>query len=103
MIVHKLHSRHRKRQTFDEITFDMQPFTKKLKIATWNQLDISALNKAPENLTSKQLDVVWMLSHMHIISNIPMWVRYHCNIFTDNSVVQKVSYLTPIILLFYKL
>ncbi|XP_077263749.1 uncharacterized protein LOC143898274 isoform X3 [Temnothorax americanus] len=89
--------RKRKRRSFDEITFVMHPFTKKLKITTWNQLDISELNQTPDSLMmSKQLDVAWMLLHMHRISDVPMWVGYHSKILIDDSPVQKVSYLTPI-------
>lgn len=40
----------RKRRAFEEVTFEMHPFTKKIKI-----------NKAPDNLSmSKQLGVTWM-------------------------------------------
>ncbi|XP_018358131.1 PREDICTED: uncharacterized protein LOC108757918 isoform X2 [Trachymyrmex cornetzi] len=89
--------RKRKRRTFDEITFDMRPYAKKLKIGTWNQLDISALNEAPENvIMSKQLYIMWMLSHVYRIPHVPMWVGYHSKIFIDNSSVQNVSHLTPI-------
>lgn len=42
-------TRNRKRRVFQEITFEMCPFTRKLKIVTWNQLDISALSKEPTN------------------------------------------------------
>ncbi|CAH2228320.1 jg1066, partial [Pararge aegeria aegeria] len=87
----------RKRRAFEEVTFEMHPFTKKLKITTWSQLDISELNKAPDNLSmSKQLDVTWMLLHKYKISNVPMWVGFHSKILIDDSRVQKVSYLTPI-------
>lgn len=89
--------RKRKRRAFEEITFDMHPYTKKLKISSWNQVDISKLNKTPDSLIiSKQLDVVWMLLHLHRISDTPMWVGYHSKILIDESPLQKVSYLTPI-------
>uniref|UniRef100_A0A6P7FYQ7 Uncharacterized protein LOC114335591 n=1 Tax=Diabrotica virgifera virgifera TaxID=50390 RepID=A0A6P7FYQ7_DIAVI len=89
--------RNRKRRAFEEVSFEMRPFTKKLKIATWNQLDISALNEDPTNVnTVKELDIMWMLSHKLNIPDIPMWVGYHSKILIDNSLVQKISYLTPI-------
>ncbi|GBP88409.1 hypothetical protein EVAR_71174_1 [Eumeta japonica] len=79
--------RTRKRRAFEEITFDMRPFTKKLKI-TWNQFDISALNKNPLNLTTtKELDVLWMLSHKLNIADIPMWVGYH-----SKNVIDKCAF-----------
>lgn len=87
----------KRKRSFEEISFEMRPFTKKLKVATWNHLDISEINQVPENLrTVKQLDVAWMMSHMHKIADVPMWVGYHSKIFIDNSPVQKISYLTPI-------
>lgn len=87
----------RKRRAFEEVTFEMHPFTKKLKIATWSQLDISELNKAPDNLSmSKQLDVMWMLLHKYKISDVPMWVGFYSKILIDDSRVQKVSYLATI-------
>lgn len=74
-------TRKRERRALDEVTFEMRPFTKKLKITTWSQLDISELNKAPDNLSmSKQLDVTWMLLHKYKISNVPMWVEFYTGV-----------------------
>lgn len=90
-------TKNRKRKAFEEVTFKLHPFTKKLKITTVSQLDISKLNKAPDNLSTwKQLDVTWMLLHKCKISDVPMWVGFHSKILIDDSRVQQVSYLTPI-------
>lgn len=89
--------RNRNRRAYTEVPMEMQPFTKKVKIAAWNDFDISRLNKTPDNLLmSKELDVTWMLLHLYKISDVPMWVGYYSTISIDNSPIQKISYLTPI-------
>lgn len=89
--------RRKRRRTFEEVTFELRPFTKKMKISGWNKLDVSQLNYPPDNLTkSIQLDTAWMLLHKLNVDDVPMWVSYQSLITIDISPVQKVSYLTPI-------
>ncbi|XP_032457827.1 uncharacterized protein LOC116417096 isoform X1 [Nasonia vitripennis] len=44
----------------------------------------------------EKLDVMWVLSHHLKIANTPMWVGFNSKIVVDESMKQKVSYLTPI-------
>lgn len=46
--------------------------------------------------TMTKLDILWVLLHYCKIPNTPMWVGFNSKIIEDNSVKQKISYLTPI-------
>lgn len=43
-----------------------------------------------------KLDILWVLSHYCKIPNTPMWIGFNSKIIEDNSMKQRISYLTPI-------
>lgn len=66
-------NRNQKRRAFTEVSMELHPYRKKIKITNWNDFDISQLNKTAENwLMSKELDVTWMLLNMHKIVDVSM-------------------------------
>ncbi|KAG8177889.1 hypothetical protein JTE90_001720 [Oedothorax gibbosus] len=42
------------------------------------------------------IDTVWMISHALQLPNVPMWVGFNCLLSSNDSLKQKVLYLTPI-------
>ena len=88
-------TRKRKRRTFDEITPELEAYAKKPRLI--EKLQPLEDESVPENLKDFQLiNFMWMLCHLLQIPNTPMWVGFNSKILEDNSVKQRISYLTPI-------
>lgn len=88
----------KRRRTLDPIVPALQQYTKKLVfreklLPIDNVLRIVSSDKYD---FYKQLDIAWVLSHYCKVLNTPMWVGFCHKISNDNSVKQKISYLTPI-------
>ena len=88
----------KRRRTFDEITPELEAYNKKPRVVEFLQpIDVhSSLADPPDLKTLKEIDVTWMISHALKIPNTPMWVGFHSKILNDTSLMQKISYLTPI-------
>lgn len=90
-------SARRRRRTFDEVTFELQPYNKKPKIReTLTPGDDSLISYDVDIKQLHLIDVAWTMSHFLKLPNIPAWVGYNSMIYQDNSVKQKISYLTTI-------
>ncbi|KAL4718512.1 hypothetical protein ACJJTC_002715 [Scirpophaga incertulas] len=87
----------RRRRTFDEITFELQSYNKRPKIRE-NLMSVdSPLYSYDVDIKRLQfIDLAWAVSHFLKLSNVPAWVGYNSKIYEDNSIKQKISYLTTI-------
>lgn len=84
----------KRRRTFDAVTCDLESYAKKPRLIESLNIFVSDI---PNNLESlKEINFVWILSHLLQIENTPMWVGYNSLIYQDNTCMQKVSYLTTI-------
>lgn len=92
-------SRKRRHRTLEVTEVEERSYMKKPKMTDDLQISIhEAEETLPVNLQLyKNIDLIWMLSHVYQLPNLPMWVGYNCLITTnDNKPKQVVSYLTPI-------
>ncbi|KAG8182251.1 hypothetical protein JTE90_024184 [Oedothorax gibbosus] len=94
-----LNSNKRRRRTFEAVTVDVreEPFAKKKK----NDVGLSSHHEVVYPLLAnlqlyKMIDTVWMISHALQLPNVPMWVGFNCLLSSNDSLKQKVLYLTPI-------
>lgn len=88
----------KRRRTFEAISGEIVPYTKKPKLAEKLlplDSDLRIVEVSNYNCY-EMLDVAWMISHYLKIANTPMWVGYNSKIIDDQSIQKKVSYLTPI-------
>lgn len=87
----------KRRRTFQAIVPDIIPYAKRLRMSgsfTSIAQDESSL---PENWQFLQtIDLLHLVSHVFQVPNSPMWTGFNCRLLEDNSLKQKVSYLTPI-------
>ncbi|CAH2015292.1 unnamed protein product [Acanthoscelides obtectus] len=58
------------------------------------QIDQPSLPESSSLLQT--VDLLHLLSHVFHVPNTPSWTGFNCRILEDNSLKQKVSYLTPI-------
>lgn len=85
------------RRSFDVISHDLQPYTKRPRIVeSLLPLD-SPLRLETANLTSQRhVSFSWMISHYFRLPLTPMWVGYNSLVHDDTSPQQIVRYLTTI-------
>ena len=70
----------KRRRTFDAITPNLDPYPKR-----------------PSSLKIQQrINHIWMFSHALAVPKTPMWVGFNSKIFLDESIKQRISYLTTI-------
>lgn len=88
----------KRRRTFDAICPEIVTYTKAPKLVeTLLPIDSELRRVHNSNYPFyEKLDGMWVLSHYFKIANTPMWVGFNSKIVIDNSIKQKVSYLTPI-------
>lgn len=91
--------RRRRRRTFDAIAPELTPYLKKPKM-----MDLLLPNEDCRQLSATELDItiirnidlIWMLSHAFKVPNLPMWAGFNSQIIDDQSLPQKICYLTPV-------
>ncbi|KPJ19879.1 hypothetical protein RR48_02307 [Papilio machaon] len=88
----------KRRRTLTEITPDIIPYSKRLKmLGRLTPVQIDQTSPLPENFSSIQtIDLLHLLSYVFHVPNTPSWTGFNSRIIEDNSPTQKVSYLTPI-------
>lgn len=88
----------KKRRSFDPVTPELQPYTKKPKlIEKLLSINNPLRNVQPTNLiTFQHIKFSWLLSHFLQIPQTPMFVGFNSLIYNDATVMQKVSYLSTI-------
>lgn len=87
-----------KRRRFEGTDTPIQDYTGKPKLKA-NLLPIDhelrKINDTSYNIARK-LDKCWVLSKYYQVPRTPMWVGFNSLVVVDNSIKQRVSYLTPI-------
>lgn len=86
----------RLRRSFDAITVELQPYLKKPRV---NESLLPITGQLPESDMSKsvrQINFVWLLSHICKIPFTPSWTGFNSLIHLDENLKQRVSYLTTI-------
>lgn len=88
----------KRRRTLTEITPDIIPYSKRLKmLGRLAPVQIDQTSPLPENFSSIQtIDLLHLLSYVFHVPNTPSWTGFNSRIIEDNSPTQKVSYVTPI-------
>lgn len=85
------------RRTFDAITHELEPYTKRPRLIESMEPIDSLLRSNMPNLKSMQhINFAWLLSHFLNISNTPMWVGFNSLLYEDTACRQNIFYLTTI-------
>lgn len=88
----------KRRRTFDAICPELVTYLRKSKMVE-KLLPISSELRLVDSIKYsfyEKLDAIWALTHYLKFTDTPMWVGFNSKIVVDESVKQKVSYLTPI-------
>ncbi|CAH2096461.1 unnamed protein product [Euphydryas editha] len=88
----------KRRRTLDVIAAELPAYTKKPKLREHLlpvDSELRMINSSKFEAMTK-LDILWLFTHYTKIPSTPMWVGFNSKIIEDNSMKQKISYLTPI-------
>lgn len=89
--------RKKKRRTYVAVTLDLEPYSKRPKVLGALEALPAEVLTIPHSLRDQQrINLMWMFSHALGIPSTPMWVGFNSLIFLDESIKQKISYLTTI-------
>lgn len=87
----------KRRRTFDAITPNLDPYPKRPRLLQCLQPLSPEIYAEPSSLKIQQrINHIWMFSHALAIPKTPMWVGFNSKIFLDESMKQRISYLTTI-------
>ncbi|XP_011858812.1 PREDICTED: uncharacterized protein LOC105556339, partial [Vollenhovia emeryi] len=87
----------RRRRTYDTVNPHLEPYSKRPRMQEVLQPLHSDEHYTPDSLkTQQRVNLAWMFTHALEIPDTPMWVGFNSLIHIDDSIKQRISYLTTI-------